>query len=1675
MRFLLLLTLLIYSYAGSAQLTDEFSDGDFSTNPNWTGSNAGTDFTIVDNHLRSNSGTASSSFFLSTVSTRAMNTQWEFWINIQFNPSGLNYVDVYLNSDKADLKGTTINGYFIRIGGTDDEISLFKRSGAASSSIKLIDGLNGILNSTNNILKIKLSRNANGLFTLEHEKEGNSSGFYTEGTAVDTSFNNSEYFGIFIQQSTSTFFQKHFFDNFSIGPLIQDNQAPEFKEINVLDEQNLEITFSEAMDSLSVKNPSNFRLSNYQGTIDLILTTPDPAKFRLQLTTPLNTGNYTLKSLNTKDRSDNLIGSKDSISFNYLKPYSAKSGDILINEIFADPSPQIDLPSVEFLELYNTSKESVSLKNWKISDPGSTGTLSDILILPESYLILCAKTDTGEFKKFGHVLGVAPWPSLNNSGDQLILKNHLGQTIDSISYSDQWHRESVKRSGGWTLEKADPKSVCTGTFNWFSSSDSSGGSPGRMNSVYTPGYDQIELKTDSLTINSDTTLTLHFNKYLNTATIKTENFQLSPELQIKEVINIPDLKKCTLLFNTKFLPGTSYQIAVKDLRDCSGNIIQNSGSSNFKIPELPKPVPEKTDTAKIYITEIFADPSPEIGLPLIEFIEVFNPGNDTIDLINWSLRDSHTKSTLKKAMLLPKDYLILCPAADTIHYKNFGKVLGLSPWPSLSNSSDQLILKSFRDRLSDSVAYTSDWYNDEVKKQGGWTLERIDYQSKCAGILNWKASISPDGGTPGKMNSVHISNFDSMPFLADSISRTSDSTLTVYFNKPPDSSALRTGQFSLNAKDAYTIKSIKKISRQSISISFSQKFKAGSDFSLKLQNLTDCSGNLISGQSDFTFRTAEIPKPPPERTDTARIYITEIFADPLPEIELPLAEFIEIYNPGNDTIDLDNWSISDSETKSTLKKAILAPKEYLILCSLADTIHYKNFGKVLGVNPWPSMNNNSDQISLKSFKGRTVDSVSYTPEWYKDPVKKSGGWSLERSDFSENTCSGFYNWFASSNPRGGTPGQINSISRIKPLLNIEDIQLISDNSLNVRFSTVPDTNYLKAENFSIAAPLTKPTKLIIDPGYQKITLMFKEKFNEGIKYELRADSLFSCSGQQIKESNAKAWFEIPLITEQEYPLIINEIMADPDPIKGLPDAEYVELFNPTNNTINLDGLKFGSSYTFGRQELNAGSFLILCALADTSKFKKFGSVTGIKNWKSLNNSSDVLILRNNKGREIHKVEYKQSWYKNSEKQKGGYSLELINVSSICSGIQNWTASLDSLGGSPGKSNSHLQTPDSDEALKLNEIELTDSLSIIITFNKPIDSLKASNPENYFLNNGAGKASFALPIGPDFTKVQIRFNAELSRGMNYTLSIENICDCRNNIIKTEFSKIEIFYPDKIEKNNILITEILFNPRPGGSDFVEIYNNTDHPLDLKDLSLGKSSGDNLSSISRISYRQKLLKSGEYLALSPDPENILKEYFMENPEQILKMTSFPSFNDDSGTAYILCNDITIDKLSYQEKMHFPLLKNVEGISLERRKLNQSAEERGNLKSATTASGGATPGAQNSQYTAEQDDTEVFKLVSKTFSPDNDGFEDFMEMNYRFGESGNVANVSIFSDKGLLIKRMLKNYTLNAFGTFQWDGFDEYSQPARTGIYILHAEIFNPEGVIRTFKRSFALVRKF
>jgi hypothetical protein len=135
------LTLLYSSLQALAQWRENFSDGDVTMDPVWSGH---TDrFTAVNNVLQLNAPAVTGSADLTTASRVVSNGTWTFSAAMNFNPSGSNYARVYLAADSPDLS-SSLNGYFVIIGGTDDEISLYRQEGTTRT--RIIDGPDGQLN-----------------------------------------------------------------------------------------------------------------------------------------------------------------------------------------------------------------------------------------------------------------------------------------------------------------------------------------------------------------------------------------------------------------------------------------------------------------------------------------------------------------------------------------------------------------------------------------------------------------------------------------------------------------------------------------------------------------------------------------------------------------------------------------------------------------------------------------------------------------------------------------------------------------------------------------------------------------------------------------------------------------------------------------------------------------------------------------------------------------------------------------------------------------------------------------------------------------------------------------------------------------------------------------------------------------------------------------------------------------------------------------------------------------------------------------------------------------------------------------------------------------------------------------------------------------------------------------
>lgn len=771
MRYFLLLVIFFTLPFVYGQFTEDFTDGDFTVSPTWNGDDSV--FTIVDvsgnKRLRSNKILANSSYYLSTPSTLASDAQWEFYSNLQFSTSSANYVDVFLTADNANLFSATLNGYFVRLGGTTDEICLYKK--VAGINTKIIDGIDGVTNSSNNTIKIKVTCTALGEWKLERDLSGTGNSYFTEGLITDVTLTTSSFFGFAITHSTASFFQKHFFDDIYVGPIIYDLTPPVLASASAISATQVDVLFNEPLDQTSAELATNYIINPpTEAPISALLDGFNPALVHLTLSTPLNNGSdYTLFTENIADISSNISGTQ-SVQFSYFVAETPEVGDVIINEFMADPSPVVGLPDLEYIEIYNRSNKVFNLNGWKIGDGSSDGTIQSTWLLPGEIKILCA---TAAIDSFFNSVGVASFPSLNNSGDSIILKTNGGLILDKLAFTDQWYNDPIKKQGGYSLELVNPLDPCSGADNWKASISLNGGTPSAINSVFNNSADIDPpgiLETIALAPNY---LQVYFDEGMDSTSLANAVITLDPTLTIAANYVLEAYPSMlTLQFIENIQPSLSYTISIENVSDCWMN--ETDLISSFILPELPV-------AGDVVINEILFDPYTGGS----DWIEVYNQSDKVLNLKNWQIANfdndtiSNIKTIPKNFLLKPSSYVVI--GKDSAHVKTnypfaVPRNFTFSELPSLNNDSSTVYLL-FNNQILDKVSYTEDWHFRLLDVTDGVSLERIDFKGPSNDINNWHSAAEAVGfATPGGKNSQYYPALETgdFTFTSETISPDND-------------------------------------------------------------------------------------------------------------------------------------------------------------------------------------------------------------------------------------------------------------------------------------------------------------------------------------------------------------------------------------------------------------------------------------------------------------------------------------------------------------------------------------------------------------------------------------------------------------------------------------------------------------------------------------------------------------------------------------------------------------------------------------------------------------------------------------------------------------------------------------------------------------------------------------
>ncbi|MDN3687759.1 lamin tail domain-containing protein [Cyclobacterium jeungdonense] len=653
------------------------------------------------------------------------------------------------------------------------------------------------------------------------------------------------------------------------------------------------------------------------------------------------------------------------------------------------------------------------------------------------------------------------------------------------------------------------------------------------------------------------------------------------------------------------------------------------------------------------------------------------------------------------------------------------------------------------------------------------------------------------------------------------------------------------------------------------------------------------------------------------------------------------------------------------------------------------------------------------------------------------------------------------------------PGSLRPVSWSPLAPDLLEVQLLPENRLLLHFDKELNPVLAVVPGF-YSLNGNSPSWVNLENSGKEVELSFANGWELGEEISLLIKELEDLDGNTMLPVTMTLTYqppEIPAFRE----LTINEMMPAPRPGSGLPDVEYLELFNPTDKTFHLGGMKLSNSrseITLPRASLGPGEYLILCPASHAEFFDRYGKVLGLNSWPTLLNGGDVVTLTNSQGILVDRVNFDPSMPLGSEIGSNGYSLEVVNPYYPCESITNYAPSNSENKGTPGGQNSVFDDRPDRTAPRLLAAVLEDESRIILRFSKPTGTHN-QNSEFTLSPDRIIKASYKDSL--DQFQWVLLLQEPLLANQVYEVNVENWQDCAGNALSPVAKSLLIRVPGTAVAGDLLLNEILFNPASGVPKFVEIYNNSERYLNLKNWKLANASEDNISNRRVISGQDLILDPFDYLVLTTDTKKLAEQYPLGKHEKFLEM-SLPSYPIRSGTVILLDPEENwVERLDYDEDFHHPFLRDVKGISLERYSVTAPTNNPENWHSAGAHVGHASPGDKNSQVYELGNSEFGIQLSPEVFIPMAAGEQPFTTISYKMAAPGIQATLRIFSPTGIPVKVVCQNEIWGAEGFYTWDGSNESGEKVTAGYYILSAELIHPDGQVQHIKKTVVVGAKF
>ena len=436
---------------------------------------------------------------------------------------------------------------------------------------------------------------------------------------------------------------------------------------------------------------------------------------------------------------------------------SAKTGDIAITEIMADPVPAVELPPEEYIEIFNRSENTINLENWQLASADQKSFFPGVEIGPGEYLILTAVADTALFASFGRTVGLKPFPALTDKGRIIVLSDDKGNLISGVEYSSEWYGIELKSGGGWSLEMTDVDFPFFAEGNWEASSSRKGGTPGSKNSSARSNPDNFFPGIVNVFPKDSIRIYIEFSEPVPEFALHISGITLDGSGINALGLSDPLYRSFILTPGNNLGKGKVYTICLPEsVTDFAGN---SASERCFSFG-----LPESAGAKDLVFNELLFNPLPECP----DYIELFNLSEKVLDASEFLLASINNDTGISsEAKQFSNEQRCIIPGAYYTITTDREKITGgftssvpenifnVSSLPSMPDDRGHLLLLNRHLDKIDEVIYTEKMHYSLLSGNEGISLEKIRPDLPSDESINWhSASESSGWGTPGAQNSV---------------------------------------------------------------------------------------------------------------------------------------------------------------------------------------------------------------------------------------------------------------------------------------------------------------------------------------------------------------------------------------------------------------------------------------------------------------------------------------------------------------------------------------------------------------------------------------------------------------------------------------------------------------------------------------------------------------------------------------------------------------------------------------------------------------------------------------------------------------------------------------------------------------------------------------------------------